>query len=141
MWTPEATDPERESMHPLLMNMTDVAEMLKEHPMTVANRARRGELPGTQIGVQWRFWRPTILRAAVGDVAAAQVSHEQVDDPGVVTPKELADLIGISVPAIMTLLQAGEIPAGQLGKRWHIYWPAIRDAIADGRPLNSAGPQ
>ena len=124
-------------MHPLLMDLDDVAALSTEHPATVGARARRGEIPGTQIGVQWRFWRPTVMRAVVGETAAAHALRglEQPEDPEVVNPSQLADLLGISLPTILNLVSAGAIPAGKTGSRWHIYWPAIRDAIAEGRPL------
>ena len=135
MWTATAPDCERVSMHPLLMDLDDVAALLREHVSTVGDRARRGDIPGARVGAQWRFWRPAVMRLAVGDVVAARLSAPQDDDPELVSPAEIADLLGISMATTMTLLHSGDIPAGRVGGRWHIYWPAIRDAIAEGHPL------
>lgn len=43
------------------MDLPDVALMLGAKPETVAQLARRGEIPGTQIGRGWIFLRENIL--------------------------------------------------------------------------------
>jgi len=43
------------------MDLSDVALMLGAKPETVAQLARRGEIPGTQIGKGWIFLRENIL--------------------------------------------------------------------------------
>jgi len=38
-----------------LITVQEAAEILRLHPRTVMNMAKRGELPGSKIGKQWRF--------------------------------------------------------------------------------------
>lgn len=38
-----------------LITVQEAAELLRVHPRTVMNMAKRGELPGSKIGKQWRF--------------------------------------------------------------------------------------
>jgi len=40
---------------PKLITVQEAAELLRVHPRTVMNMAKRGELPGSKIGKQWRF--------------------------------------------------------------------------------------
>ena len=126
-------------MHSQLMTVAGVAQLLTVHPQTVLARVHAGVIPGARIGAQWRFWRPTMLARAVGDEAAKQMlaveGYSPADDPEVVTPTELADLLGVNLSTVRTALNSGAIPAGRVGRRWQIYWPLIRDAIAAGAPL------
>lgn len=43
------------------MDLSEVASMLGARPETVAQLARRGELPSTQIGKGWIFLRENVL--------------------------------------------------------------------------------
>ena len=38
-----------------LITVQEAAEILRLHPRTVMNMAKRGDLPGSKIGKQWRF--------------------------------------------------------------------------------------
>jgi excisionase family DNA binding protein len=38
-----------------VMTLDQTAEYLHLHPVTLRNKARKGEIPGTKIGRQWRF--------------------------------------------------------------------------------------
>ena len=38
-----------------LLTVQEAAELLRLHPRTVMNMAKRGDLPGSKIGKQWRF--------------------------------------------------------------------------------------
>ena len=40
---------------PDIMTLEQTAEYLHLHPVTLRNKARRGELPATKLGRQWRF--------------------------------------------------------------------------------------
>jgi PTS system nitrogen regulatory IIA component len=40
---------------PVVITVQEAAQMLKLHPRTIMNMARRGEIPATKIGRQWRF--------------------------------------------------------------------------------------
>jgi len=130
-------------MHPHITDLAGVAEMIGAHPRTVATRARNGEIPGARVGAAWRFWRPAGLSAVVGEAAARHASVEvnMADEPQIITPKELTELLGVGQLTVMSLIHAGKIPATKIGGRYRIFWPAIRDAIAAGRPLNHEGDQ
>ena len=130
-------------MHPQITDLAGVAEMIGAHPRTVATRARNGEIPGARVGAAWRFWRPAVLSAVVGEAAARHASSEvnMADEPQIITPKELTELLGVGQLTVMSLIHAGKIPATKIGGRYRIFWPAIRDAIAAGRPLNHEGDQ
>jgi excisionase family DNA binding protein len=40
---------------PDIMTLEQTAEYLHLHPVTLRNKARRGEIPATKLGRQWRF--------------------------------------------------------------------------------------
>lgn len=125
-------------MHPQLTDLAGVAEMIGAHPRTVATRVRNGEIPGSQVGVQWRFWVPAVLVAVVGQAAAQHAAEvDMTAEPQIIAPKELSELLGIGQLTVMNLIHAGQIPATKIGGRYRIFWPAIRDAIAAGRSLNA----
>ena len=130
-------------MHPQITDLAGVAEMIGAHPRTVATRARNGEIPGARVGAAWRFWRQAVLTAVVGEAAARHASSEvnMADEPQIITPMELTELLGVGQLTVMSLIHAGKIPATKIGGRYRIFWPAIRDAIAAGRPLNHEGDQ
>jgi excisionase family DNA binding protein len=51
-------------LEPVLSDILDVAElaiMLRIHPVTVRLKAAAGEIPGRQIGNRWRFSRTCIM--------------------------------------------------------------------------------
>ena len=43
-----------------ILTATEVAAMLRLHPVTVRLKAASGEIPGRQIGNRWRFSRARI---------------------------------------------------------------------------------
>lgn len=53
----------KEEMMDEVMTAKDVALLLKVHMKTIYFLARRGEIPGKQIGKSWRFRRSDILEA------------------------------------------------------------------------------
>lgn len=126
-------------MHSQLMTVTDVAEMLAVHPNTIRSRAHDGVIPGARIGKLWRFWRPTVLALAVGDEAAEQLiaadGYRPDDDPEVVSPAALGELLGINRATVRAAIHRGAIPTGRVMSRQQISWPYVRDAIAAGTAL------
>lgn len=46
---------------PEILTPKQVAALLRIHERTVTNLAKRREIPGFQVGNQWRFKRDTIL--------------------------------------------------------------------------------
>jgi excisionase family DNA binding protein len=48
---------EFDSLFEPLLDSDEAAQLLKIHPKTLQRMARRGEIPGVQIGKLWRFRR------------------------------------------------------------------------------------
>jgi excisionase family DNA binding protein len=44
-----------------VLDVSDLATMLRIHPVTVRLKAASGEIPGRQIGNRWRFSRKRIM--------------------------------------------------------------------------------
>lgn len=66
---------------------TEVAGLLQIHVKTVYRLARRGVLPGRQIGRRWRFSRTEILALLSTQWPSQQAPGRTVDGRG---PEELA---------------------------------------------------
>lgn len=45
-----------------MMTLNETVELLRLRRNTVADLARRGELPGRKVGAEWRFSRQALLR-------------------------------------------------------------------------------
>ena len=125
-------------MHPLLMDLEAAAAAIATQPDTARRQAVSGQLPGTRVGGQWRFWAPALVGAVAGPEAASHLAGQLLPpghvEPGVVDVAELADLLGIAPRTVAGLMRAGTIPARKSGQ-WRAYWPVIRDRIAAGQPL------
>ena len=63
---------------------------------------------------------------------AEQVSSDE-SDPDIITIEELADRLRLSVPTVRMRIEDQSIPASRIGKIWRIYWPTIRDRLAEGK--------
>jgi excisionase family DNA binding protein len=44
-----------------VLDVSDLATMLRIHPVTIRLKAASGEIPGRQIGNRWRFSRKRIM--------------------------------------------------------------------------------
>ena len=135
-------------MHPLLLDVETAARQLGVSEMTFRRRLAAGEVVGSKIGSQWRFWAPTLVTAAAGPGAGEHITQELLPagwtEPNVVDLDQLAELLGITPRTIAELARDGDLPAGKIGRQWRAYWPVIRDRIAAGHPLNdppSGSPQ
>lgn len=49
-----------------VLTASQVAALLKIHPRTVYNLARKGSIPGRKLGGSWRFRRDAILKMVPG---------------------------------------------------------------------------
>jgi excisionase family DNA binding protein len=58
----------QKSFEPLL-DCTEAAKLLRMHPKTVRAKARKGEIPGIQIGRAWRF-RASALNQWIETIAS-----------------------------------------------------------------------
>lgn len=130
-------------MHPQLVDLDDVAELIAVSTATARRWAAAGKIPGVRVGGQWRFWAPAVLTAVVGPEAVGHAPAPPAGyiEPGVVPAADLADLLGIHPRTVSVLLLAGEIPARKVGHQWRAYWPAIRDRIAAGQALTPSDPE
>jgi excisionase family DNA binding protein len=63
---PQSTRDYDPSFEPLL-DSDEAAALLKIHPRTLQRMARRGEIPGIQIGKLWRF-RASTLNGWMNDI-------------------------------------------------------------------------
>jgi excisionase family DNA binding protein len=127
-------------MHPLLLDLEGAAELIAVSPHTARQWAKAGNIPGTKVGGQWRFWSPALLTAVVGPEAADHFAHpvSGIPEPGIVGVTELAEALGIPQRTVAILLRRGEIPAKKFGYQWRAFWPLIRDRIAAGQPLTTS---
>ncbi|GAA2027447.1 helix-turn-helix domain-containing protein [Pseudokineococcus marinus] len=124
-------------MHPRLLDLRATAALVAVTPQTARNWAHAGRIPGVRVGGSWRFWRPAVLAAVVGPESAqrSEAREPEVDEPGIVGIKQLADLLGVHDRTVNELLRRGQLPGRKIGNSWRLSWPDIRDAIAEGRPL------
>lgn len=109
---------------------------------TVRRWASGGQIPGTRIGGQWRFWQPSVLHRVLGPAAAQQEAVALPDgfvEPRVLDVVSLGAVLGIHERTIGLLVRGGQLPARKTGGRWLAYWPTIRDHIAAGHPLGEQG--
>jgi excisionase family DNA binding protein len=52
-----------------LLNVAEAARLLRIHPKTLRNKARRGVIPGVQVGRLWRF-RASVLNEWLDEIAS-----------------------------------------------------------------------
>jgi excisionase family DNA binding protein len=52
-----------------LLDVTEAARLLRIHPKTLRNKARRGVIPGVQVGRLWRF-RASALNEWLEEIAS-----------------------------------------------------------------------
>jgi excisionase family DNA binding protein len=52
-----------------LLDVTEAAKLLRIHPKTLRNKARRGVVPGVQVGRLWRF-RASALNEWLDEIAS-----------------------------------------------------------------------
>lgn len=52
-----------------LLNVAEAARLLRIHPKTLRNKARRGVIPGVQVGRLWRF-RASALNEWLDEIAS-----------------------------------------------------------------------
>lgn len=60
---------EFDSLFEPLLDSDEAAQLLKIHPKTLQRMARRGEIPGVQIGKLWRFRRSELNAWMEGIIA------------------------------------------------------------------------
>lgn len=70
---PTPTEPSRE---PALLNVREVAEVLRVHQDTVKLYLRQGRLRGTKVGKSWRIPRAAIDELVERKPAAAEAGDE-----------------------------------------------------------------
>jgi len=58
-----------ESTFESLLDVAEAAKLLRIHPKTLRNKARRGIIPGVQVGRLWRF-RPSALNEWLDGIAS-----------------------------------------------------------------------
>ena len=58
--SPQASEPRPIASTHDILTVTEVAALLRLHPVTVRLKAASGEIPGRQIGNRWRFSRARI---------------------------------------------------------------------------------
>jgi excisionase family DNA binding protein len=58
-----------ESNFESLLDAAEAAKLLRIHPKTLRNKARRGIIPGVQVGRLWRF-RPSALNEWLDGIAS-----------------------------------------------------------------------
>lgn len=61
--------------HPEIMNVEEVADLLRVSNQTVYNLVKSGKLPATKVGREWRFSRTRILELLAGETAAEKEAY------------------------------------------------------------------
>ncbi len=101
----------REKPSDQLLTVREAGEILRLHPRTVMNMARRGQLPGCKIGKQWRFARMAVenwLSLRLGDAEPLDNSGNGSGD--VPIPKTVREMLnGRSVKATDSLGSVDEV--------------------------------
>lgn len=70
---------EADDDYPEIMNVQEVAGLLRVSNQTVYNLARSGQLPAVKVGREWRFRRDEVLAAlSSGDQGEAACSEESI---------------------------------------------------------------
>jgi|NGEPerStandDraft_6_1074524.scaffolds.fasta_scaffold88955_2 excisionase family DNA binding protein len=115
---------------PRIMTTSEVAKWLYLTEPTITQHIQRGLIPASRLGSEWRFWRPLLISRLFPE--AEQVSSDE-SDPDIITIEELADRLRLSVPTVRMRIEDQSIPASRIGKIWRIYWPTIRDRLAEGK--------
>ena len=85
-------------------------------------------VPNSRIGNEYRFWRASVC-ALFPEVEPV----DDDDDAGVITIEELAARLRLSTPTVRARIEDKSIPATRIGKAFRIYWPTIRDRLAQGK--------
>jgi len=65
----QARQAQGESNFESLLNVAEAARLLRIHPKTLRNKARRGIIPGVQVGRLWRF-RASALNEWLDEIAS-----------------------------------------------------------------------
>jgi len=129
-------------MHPHVLDVERAALLLKVGAVVIRRWAQSGEVPGTRIGGQWRFWAPALLTRVLGPEVAKDAIPPLPGDhvePGIVDSRELAKLLGVTDRTMALLMREGQVPGERVGGTWRTYWPSIRSRLAEGTPLADAG--
>lgn len=82
--------------YPEIMNVSEVAELLRVSNQTVYNLVKSGRLPATKVGREWRFSREKILQVLGGEAFKEEAPAEEKQDSGVKMAARKADDNGIS---------------------------------------------
>ena len=125
-------------MHPHVLDVEGAALLMRASPAATRRWVHDGEIPGTRVGGQWRFWAPALLERVIGAEAARHAVPPLPDghaEPGIVDSGELAKLLGLPDRTMTMLMRQGRVPGEKVGGTWRAYWPCIRDKIATGVPL------
>jgi excisionase family DNA binding protein len=149
----------------VVITVQEAAQMLKLHPRTIMNMARRGEIPSTKIGRQWRFdaavlekWLAEQMAINGRAKAVESLSAEEAGSLRAAEARPLAELLEGSVRCVTDVRSKDEVlealaeiahakyprlPSEQLldalTKREAMFPTAIRGGIAfphPRRPLN-----
>lgn len=115
---------------PRVMTTSEVAKWLSLTEPTITQHIQKSLIPASRIGAEWRFWRPLLLTRLFPE--AESVASDD-DDPDIITIEELAARLRLSVPTVRMRIDDHSIPASRIGKTWRIYWPTIRDRLAEGK--------
>lgn len=78
--------------YPEIMNVSEVAELLRVSNQTIYNLVNSGQLPATKVGREWRFSREKILQILAGEAFKEQAPAEEKQDTAVkIAAREAGD--------------------------------------------------
>lgn len=69
--------------YPEIMNVSEVAELLRVSNQTIYNLVNSGQLPAMKVGREWRFSREKILQILAGEAFKEQALTEEKQDTAV----------------------------------------------------------
>lgn len=121
-----------------VMTRNEVAAWLTLSLPTLMAHIRDGVIPASQIGGEWRFWRPALLtRLFPQQAPPAPDRHEH--DVEVITTAQLGKLLRLTGETVRARIDDGSIPASKIGNHWRIYWPTIRARLQAGENFTPQG--
>ena len=112
-----------------IMTRNEVAAWLALSLPTLMAHVRDGKIPATQIGAEWRFWRPALRTRLFPQHAPPEPDRHEAE---VITTAQLAKLLRLTGETVRARIDDGSIPASKIGNHWRIYWPTIRTRLETG---------
>jgi excisionase family DNA binding protein len=81
----------KDKEYPEIMNVGEVADLLRVSNQTIYNLVTGGRLPATKIGREWRFSRPKIMELLAGEGSKEQALGLVRETPIAIVARDAGD--------------------------------------------------